>query len=456
MIELVAKAISNSLDLKLETVVNLYESQRLDDDELDIEIEVNERAGSVKIFEYLKKTFNLDGLERIDRFVCLFLALLPAEETLLSELIEWGGKAYEQSNKKIFVNACNRLHALGLIYREGDQVRMNRLLQEAIIYQERSMGAPFMTMMFQFVFLNARLQEGIAGNPQTALRFLKYAESILNNIKESFREKLRQPLLAIENEVLMIWTWFKPEIEMKDQWQDLATRSELYLKAEDPLLSIIASNCGMAYHKIDELDMAQHYYEKAITGMQPIEAKVLPLLLTCLGNLSLLFINKGDFQNFRPIFNEAVALRTRYKLWHDKTVPVHAYILAMANLKAENLIPAIELFHIAIDSHKDLPVKERDNTFLAGYLANLSMAYFFSGNVEKANTSINETAKILSQITVGDEKRWMQSGNRLTLSIRTIDLKFSISMLFFSTKVKKTTLFKSIDLVEKKSKETNS
>lgn len=382
VIELTAKTIKNSLDMRLTKFMALLAEQKLDDSEL--EIELNSVQNSKKLFSTLQSVFNLNGLSTNEKATLDFLALLPSE-TKISDLVAMCGDKFQKNNKVFFVNILNELRNKGWIERNEDVVKIHKIVQQMIIYNERKRLTPFAPYVIFISWLLARFQEGFRGNPNTSFRFLAYGESILNTIKEEFRDGIRQPLFALENEVLNVYRWVNPQADIIKRWESLIQRAKDHLDANDSLLGVIYNNYAMAL-------TAHHSRYKEIetlltfaTGIFRLYESQSPhLLLNGLNNLSILYLQTNNFTAFRRIFIECERLRKKYEILFDRTFAAQVNAIGLANQKVGNYTDAIKSFELAVKLYSYNSENEANPLDLIMYLNNLAFSLFISGKIEEA------------------------------------------------------------------------
>ena len=218
VIRLCAKTISTSLDLDLKILYDHLKNQTFDDDDLNIDLYVFEENNPIRILSYLQKTFELKNLTSREEHILEFLSLLPSEDIILDDLAQIGGTEWYKANKIEFTNYANSLHQKGWVERNEGHLKMHRLVQEIIKYNTRKKQNGFFSSMFFIVWLTHRIKEVADYDPSKSFKFLKYAESILNSIKEPDRKSIYQPLLILENELLNAYQWLYDPQKTHDRW----------------------------------------------------------------------------------------------------------------------------------------------------------------------------------------------------------------------------------------------
>jgi tetratricopeptide (TPR) repeat protein len=397
IIALVARTIYYSFDLTLDLVLSHFEEKSLDDENLQIELP-DEYGESHHLLNILNRTFDLSKIELLDRYFMGFFAVLPLEDTSFNDLIDWFGKPAEKKNRPVFTNVINKLHAKGLIERSGQQISMHKMLRDSILYQERKEINPFIGQVQNVICLTMRIKEGADHSLSEALRFLKYGESILSNIKEPYRRSIYQPLLQLENEVLNIYNWVRTENNMVLKWKDLYDRAEKSLAPKDGLLGTISNNYGLALAADGNLTDAFTQFEKAISILKSLDAKALPQLLTSLCNLCHLFVQQKDISRFKECFDTMQDIRTKHNVWNDVSLPIQSHVLGVANQELGDFSKAIGFFNMAINLHQELPKESKNDAYLVYYLIKLSESYLLNKELDKAEKIIITATKVLSNL----------------------------------------------------------
>lgn len=402
MIEIVAKTVQNSFDLDIASFLGYIEEQRLDDVQLEIDIDNNSEEESTHFFLVLKKIFDISDLNRNEQYYLGLFALLPSEEIKISELVEWHGKEYESVNKVQFANLINSLQKHGWVERNGDSISMHKMLQEALIYEGRKHLNAFAVYSEPIVWLFKRFVEATNNDIAKALRFLKYGESILNSIKEPYRQSIYQPLLLLENEVLITYNWLLGDYNLVERWKSLLKRAEAYLPNNDDSLGAMYNNYALVLLRMQQYEDAILFFEKSIKILKPLGRKNTKLLLVSLQNLCSLYAEKNDVDSFKISFDAAVSTLKKYKLFNTSNVPPIFNIQGIAFQKAENYVVSIKLFKMAIEHHLKLGNDERNDVNLVLYLINLSFNYLLNQETDKAISTIDEAYNQLERLEIKD------------------------------------------------------
>lgn len=413
MIELTGKTISSGLNLSLERIIDLIESQQLNKPELEIDIEIGYSEKSTRLYLHVLDTFKRENLTDAEEGFLQFLALLPTDDTKISELVEWAGKDYAEKNTVDYTNLVNGLHKKGWLKRAGDNIRMQRIIQSVIIYESRTSVSPFVGQMFQFSWLNARFREGYRNDFNQSFRFLKYGVSILQAIKEDFRSSVYQPLLAIENEVLNVYNWLVIEEDIAIRWKDLCDRAEKYLDKDDALLGTIYSNYGLALMMNEEIPAGLDYVYNAIAIFKKHGAKTAANLINAYSNLSVAMVQQRDFEKFKTTVRDAIKARKEFGISIDPSLTLQYNASGIAFQRAGDLKKAIEQFEKAISVHKTLESENRNDVYLIQFLNNLAYGLFSAGQMDRAVHSLSEALELLEKFDVGDNKMMLAIGQTL-------------------------------------------
>ncbi|MCD1117569.1 ATP-binding protein [Chryseobacterium turcicum] len=381
VIGLVAKTIKYSFDLSLDIMLDHFEQQSLDDDNLNIDIP-NDGGQSFNILKILNQTFSLSRIEPAEAYYLTFFAMLPLEDVQFNDLVDWFGEEYKSESRTNLTNAINRLHAKGLIEREGTQITMHKVLRDSIIYQERTKELPFLNQLNNVWCLLKVLKKGADQDLSFALRFLKFGEAMLNVIDEPYRKTIYQPLLQLENEVLNMYNWLGKD-NITNKWTSLFERAENHLESTDPLLGLIANNYGIALAADGHLDQAFEHFEQSVSILS-LHKEHLPKLFISICNLCNLFIQQRKMDRFKECFENLEHLRQKHNVYDDFSMSIQCQVLALANYEVLNFPEAITLFKLAINLHKELPDENRNDAFLMHYYIKLGESFYFNGELENA------------------------------------------------------------------------
>lgn len=381
VIGLVAKTIKYSFDLTLDIMLHHFKQLSLDDDNLNIDIP-NDGGQSLNILKILNQTFNLSKIEPAEAYYLTFFAMLPLEDVQFNDLVDWFGEEHKSESRTNLTNAINRLHAKGLIEREGTQITMHKVLRDSIIYQERTKELPFLNQLNNVWCLLKVLKKGADQDLSFALRFLKFGEAMLNVIDEPYRRTIYQPLLQLENEVLNMYNWLGKD-NITNNWTSLFERAENHLESTDPLLGLIANNYGIALAADGHLDQAFEHFEQSVSILS-LHKEHLPKLFISICNLCNLFIQQRKMDRFKECFENLEHLRQKHNVYDDFSMSVQCQVLALANYEVLNFPEAITLFKLAINLHKELPYENRNDAFLMHYYIKLGESFYFNEELENA------------------------------------------------------------------------
>ena len=387
VLELAAKTISNSIDLNILAFVKYIREQQLDDVDLEIDIENNEDYETVRFFSQLQRIFNIAELNYEDQYDLGFFALLPSNGFQITELVEWYGKDFEKTNKVQFANLINKLHKIGWIERNGDDVFMHKMLKESILYKNRKRKNAFVEYFQQLSWLAKRLHEGISSEASKAIRFLKYGESILESIKEPYRFSVEQPLLIIENEVLTANNWLNLKDDLTTRWKDLIRRAESCLIFDVNSLGSMYNNYALELRRNGEVEKAIYFLEKGINTYEESQGQKIIVPLINLGNF---YLEINDMEQFKNTFDKIMNIRKKYKIFDDVTISMQCNLLGIAFQNVEDNVTAIKYFNMAIKEHYLLPQNVRNDINVVIFRNNLAFNYLLNGEKENAKSEISK------------------------------------------------------------------
>lgn len=399
LIELTAKTIENSLDLELSGFLSYLKDQCLDDLNLEIDIELDGTAGNIQLFAFLEKTFKISGLSADEGNILDLLALLPSEVDI-NDLVNIPGATSKKDNTPFFVNTIQKLSQKGWVEREKNKVRIHRMIQETSIYRQRKEDFPFQSSMFFLAWLIRRFEEGFRNNPATSLRFYKYGLSILEAIKEPYRENLYQPLLRLENEVLNVDNLLIGNEDTCLRWEDLESRTSAYLSQNDPFLAVIRMNLATSLFKQEEDARSVEMSESAIAILNKYLPQTLQPLVAAMTNLSITYSQSYDFNDAMKLLKGVMVIRKKYGMQNDPSVVSASNALALAHQRAGNLDNASIQFKLGIRMHMELDEKYRNDAYLVGMYNNLSINLFLEKKYEESIKSQITAMKIAEQLSI--------------------------------------------------------
>ena len=390
IIELVAKTIENSFDLTLEFIFDSLKNQDLDDESLKIEIEIpEEETKAIRIFDFILQKFSIEGINNSEQYFLEYLSLLPSSNIIIEDLILICGKDFYDGNKTNYINLTNSLEKKGFLHYENNRksIRIHKILQDAILYSIRDQKGAFFSSFHYIAWLTGRLSDGY-NSPKDSFRFLKYAESILNTIKEEYRESVYQPLLMLENEYLHLSAFFFIRKNITELWKDLIKRSENYLGKKDVSLAAMYNNLALSLKPEKSLDEIINYLSSAVdiyykNGDNYKDGDLL-MFLTVLNNLSQAYLFKNDVDNAIKYFQKVAALRKKYYFYTDAQIGVGYTILSELYKKTKDFDKSESLIKDAIRYHNLIPIEKRNDFLLSSYYNKLSEYSLLRNNLQAA------------------------------------------------------------------------
>lgn len=400
VIELVAKTIENSFDLTLEHFFNSLKDQDLDDDEYKIDINVIDENDSIRIFNFLLKKFSLNNLKSNELGYLEFISLLPSRDIIIEDIILINGLEHYKENKIEIINILNNLEKKGLIDFSLDKKRVNihKIIKEVVLYNERKNISPFIGNIFYITWLTARIKEG-QNNPSASYRFLRYAQSILNNIKEEYRRAVYQPLIILENELLYTYRFYIHFDNELEKWIDLAERAEKYPMLNEINLGVIYNNLGLAYAHSD-CESAIKQFKKALDLFYKAENIYCAEIITVLNNISNVLLKQEDIVNTLDNFKKIQNFRRKYNLFDDQQLVIEHKILAECYKMCGDLKKAIEFMTQGIKLHYTLKQEVRNDFFLSACYNYLSKLYLLDDNLDLGILHQENAINILEQINI--------------------------------------------------------
>ena len=400
VIELTAKTIENSFDLTLEKFFYSLKEQNLDDEEYNIDIDVLEENSSIKIFNYLLKKFSFNNLNSNESGYLQFLSLLPSRDIVIEDIILINGLEHYKENKIHIMNVLIKLDKKGLIDFSSDKKRINihKIIKELILYNERQTISPFIGNVFYINWLTTRIIEG-KNNPTIAYRYLRYAQSILDNIKEEYRIAIYQPLIILENELLYSYRFYIHFENELENWIDLAYRAEKHPFLDKRNLGIIYNNLGLSYAHTN-YDQALKQFEKALNLFDENEILHQSSIITVLNNVSNVFLMNKDIVNALNNFKKIRSFRKKHNLNHDQQLVIEYKILAESYKIYGDIKKAIEFMSEGIKLHYTLKPEIRNDFFLSACYSYLSKLFLLDNNLEMGILHQEKAVDILNKMGI--------------------------------------------------------
>ncbi|MFP3597063.1 hypothetical protein [Chryseobacterium sp. SIMBA_029] len=390
IIELVAKTIENGFDLTLEFIFESIKTQNLNNELLKIDIGIyNVESKVAAIFDFILQKFSVEGINDNEEFFLEYLALLPSTDIIIEDLILICGKEFYDGNKISYINCINSLEKKGLLQYEDNKksIRVHKILQQTIIYRLRGQNSPFVEFSFYISWLARRIAEGY-NNPKGSFRFLKYAESILNTIKEEYRSNIYQPLLLLENEYLHLSSFFFIRNNIDELWADLIKRTEHYLGKDALCLGAMYNNLASTLNIENSLDDIINYQRKAnkLYSQHSGDFKNGDLLMfiTSLQNLAQAYLLKDEPENVLKCLQKVAVLRKQNYFYNDAQVGVEYTILSELHRKTKNFDISELLITKAIKYHNSIPAEKRNELLLSSYYNKLSESCILKNNLDEA------------------------------------------------------------------------
>lgn len=398
VIELVAKTIEHSLDLTLDQFLKSLKEQNLDDEEFQIDIDSIENNSSIRIFNYLIKKFSLTNLDVHQSIYLEFLSLLPSRDIVIEDIILINGSSTYKENKILISNMLNAFEKKGLVEFSIDRKRINfhKIVKEIILYNARKTLSPFLGNTFFISWLTMRIIEG-RNNPVLSFRYLRYAQSILDSIKEKYRLNIYQPLIILENELLFSYRYYINSEKELDKWIDLSIRAEKHPMLDKINLGIIYNNLGLAYAYTD-YEKAIIQFKKALDLFMGNEIKFKSEVITTLNNISTVYLKSKNIVDALENFNKIQSFRQKHNLYNDQHLVIEYRTLAESYKICGDIKKAIHFMDEGIKLHFILDSKTRNDFFLSACYNNLSQFHLLDNNLDLAILNQEIAIKILEDM----------------------------------------------------------
>lgn len=367
MIELCSKVVSNSFDLTFESITEYLTKNELDAKALQIDVSL-ENQEDTKLYSHLTNAFNLSDLNDDERNLLKQFSFLP-DAFFLQHFIECYGKEAYSNNRLLLINLSNSLHMKGWLSVENGVVRMNSFVQLIIRHHDKE----GFVNMFLINFLCHRLDEVNRIFSSDRIKYMEFAESILSNISEENRGSLKQPLILMENNLLVAHLQLGEYKMHYDRLKILAARAERYLEPNDLTLGIIYLNKGGIHLHFNELELAVEYFAKSLLIFKTNEKRYHRNLISALDGLASAYIEQGKISLAIDTVNTTQEYRLKYMSHSDPLFPLQLNNTAMIYQRMRLFDEAIASLKFAIEVMVDRP---ENNYYLAIYQGNIAYNYF--------------------------------------------------------------------------------
>lgn len=423
MIELTAKTIENSFDVNLAQFLASLKEQNLNRTEFKIGIDLAGENSSIEIFNYLLSKFSFSTLESFDKNYLNFIALLPSKDILIEDLILMNGKDHYDVNKTPIMNALISLDKKGLVELSADKksISIHKIIQEIILYNQREGQSPFFKNILFIVYLTARINEG-QNNPAISYKYLKYAQSILDNIKEPYRGAIYQPLILLENELLYMYGFYIHMENKLERWVDLAVRAEANPMRDERNLGSIYNNLGNAFVESDP-NKALQAFQKALGLFYQDETSFQQSIITALNNISNVMLMKKDIPNAVANFKKIESFRKKHNIYADQQSVIEHKTLAETYSIAGNTGKAIEIMTAGIELHGTLPAEMKNDFILAACYNYLSRLYLLDNNLDMGISNQEKAVDIINEMGIHDSEHLLHMYKLLMFLYRAKGLK---------------------------------
>ncbi len=367
MIELCSKVVSISFDLTFKSITEYLTKNELDAKALQIDVSL-ENQEDTKLYSHLTNVFNLSDLNDDERNLLKQFSFLP-EVFFLQHFIECYGKEAYSNNRLLLINLSNSLHTKGWLSVENGVVRMHSFVQLIIRHHDKE----GFVNMFLINFLCHRLDEVNRIFSSDRTKYMEFAESILSNTSEENRGSLKQPLILMENNLLVAHLQLGEYKMHYDRLKILADKAERYLEPNDLTLGIIYLNKGGIHLHFNELELAVEYFAKSLLIFKTNEKEYHRNLISALDGLASAYIEQGKISLAIDNVNTTQDYRLKYMSHSDPLFPLQLNNTAMIYQRMRLFDEAIASLKFAIEVMVDRP---ENNYYLAIYHGNIAYNYF--------------------------------------------------------------------------------
>lgn len=342
-----------------------------------VSIHWHDETNNKKFFEHILKVFELSNLTKNEIYILTNIAVLPSIPIKKDYLKEW-----------LKINSFDEINSLikkGWINEIGFEIKMHRIIQEAVIYQTKpNFGTCYMLILF---FIN-KFKDNPEENPVNKKEFIPYAESILNYINEN-----EEMIATLYNNLAYIYQTFGYLEKAKNlQEKSIEILKNCPIIHNENSKATSYNNLASIYKALNNLEKAKEYQIIALEIRERILDKNHPDLATSYNNLSGILHKLGDLDNALAFQQKALKIRENY-------LPdlANSYNnIAAIYMDLKDLKQAYNFQKRAVDINEYILDKNHPN--LAISYNNLAEVLLLQGNIKSALCYQLKTTRIRKRI----------------------------------------------------------
>jgi tetratricopeptide (TPR) repeat protein len=376
MIELVAKTMNTGVGLTIPEMIRHISESTLDDKELEIDIDV----ASGNLYKQVAALVDTEQLNTDSiLYIALTMSLLPSVYLPIDDLFKFF--LYNEKSRAPIINAITDLYKRGLINRIGDEIKMHRLIQDAIRTQF-STFAVYLGVMNSIV---RSLDKSNSTYSANGYQLQQYAESFLAKLKGEKAESIRQPIMMLKNNLFLLYRYLgeknKAQKMAEELMDDLASAEGLVL-SDNVFVSTLHHNFATYYMDEGNAKEAENHLKKAIE----ISGDVFNLkIVHCYNALFIIYWNQRRVKESFECCVKAMNICQRPEAeGNDHILAMIVNNLAIIYQDMGEINKASGHITMAIKLHRESTSNEKNDGALARYYAGAADIFSLLGNHEVA------------------------------------------------------------------------
>lgn len=264
LVELIAKTIYNDFGLTIRRVIDIIMEGTVEEN-LQIEIAQVSNGESLvaPLYNHLLKVFDLNKLDRTyETFIVLLMSVLPASFISIEDI--FSVFLYNELHRYKVINAINTLHKRGIVTRNGDEIRMHKMIQDVTRIQ-------LPAFVVYLSILNSIAHSILWANnsfSNKGYRIALYAESILSKLVGAKASGIQQPLLLIKNNLYIMYRYLGKDDSANKTIIEIINHPGLAYVLDNSntrFAQTLNHNIGTFYFDAGDFDTSEKYFEKVIS-----------------------------------------------------------------------------------------------------------------------------------------------------------------------------------------------
>ncbi|MBO9571305.1 MAG: ATP-binding protein [Chitinophagaceae bacterium] len=405
LIQLLAKTIQQSVELTIDQVLHQLSQHDLETYELNIEIDYSTDTEQVsdKIYSLLKKLFAFTSLHNDESLALHVMAIVPSSFLSIKEVLDFFN--YQGENRTKMINAINNLHKKGWLERNGDEVRMHRLLQDIV----RIQASGYFIYMFIINGLLYVLKSANTAFSTTGYRLQQYAESVLSKLKGPKTQPIFQPLFLLKNNLYIAYRYLgekeKAEALMSEMINDLPQVEKLPFN-DQLFMARLFHNMGIHFMDRGEFGEAEKYLLKALDHYPDPPTDTIIHTHTALYSI---YSKRGDAVNAMKYTRMSMDyLQKNQNEENDHLIASVFNTLATLYLQLNDLDQAAAMIHEAIIWHRESKSKDKTDAALADIYSNAAVIYTSAKRFDTAILFAQNAIQRRENLQLENDKRLIE------------------------------------------------